>query len=218
MMFFLFLHDNLPDNDCRFDVTRSLLFIIDTMSPAASKKYYSNKRFMMGLGPGPGQYKIIHPIILVSIVKGRRKHGPGSCCCVKAGRKLFTSFFTAFIRCLAFTTAGPSFEEMMISARVREREREMKITFQFLLTIDEASKHLDSFLWRFQLVSDGICIVPPFGCFGGRLVVINPHHSSQFTFISLLSFRSSRAKAHITVGSIMKIGINCFASDGIHRV
>lgn len=126
-------------------------------------------------------------------------------CCVE---KAFTAFICSwFLRLLDQSTDDD----------IKERKRE--ITFQFLFTIDEASFHLDfygdfltfSFFFSSHYMSFVLHIL---------LKSANeiPSQNKNFVFYEFLlhSFLSALCvDVHIhDSGSIMKIGINCLASDG----
>lgn len=120
--------------------------------------------------------------------------------CVRILRKPFLQHFydACFLR-----LPGP--------ARLPMVSERMKITFQFLSAIDEASKHSDFY----GDLSD--CIVHsrrchPWGWTDAKAsrTVINSFATITFIRLALHTYYSR--------GSIMKIGINCFASDGIQAL
>lgn len=134
------------------------------------------------------------------------------CCCWLDFRE---SFFVTFICSLAFTTAG------LDAADDDDIRRKIEITFQFLFTIDEASQHLE-FYWDFptaSLPNFMLCHAIHSGIASlCRATNADQNRNKTIRFMNFYYELSPCPTAHLhDCGTIMKIGINCFASAGIQR-
>jgi hypothetical protein len=160
--------------------------------------------------------KLYIQLFSVSIVK-RPAHVSGVMLSspLSAGEGSRGSIFTALARSLAFYDCRTRSSSPSSLLRTDDIDRKMEITFQFLFTIDEAS-YLDFYAQRFRLASRSFHN-------GARRPSAPRNGSSDNKNIRFMNcyynFLLTRGKTctHTTAGSIMKIGINCFASDGIQR-